>query len=247
LRRQQVDVVTTTEPKDTVSDEEEKVGDSDRTCSVLLKHDVRTVTPQPSASRHVSFFAGGSDIEVGQTVFSAGGTCVNTPIDGAVQNQQIIFEKVPPTPRPHDLRKPSGSFMAEVLHTLRTLVAPPTLSILIAFPIALVPSLKALFVTMPSSHIPNAPDGKPILFFIYDTASWVGNASVPLSLICLGAALATMKIPRPLTNLPLGSITSLAILKMFITPVVGILIVQGLTYKTNLIHPDDKVLRFVCM
>lgn len=34
---------------------------------------------------------------------------------------------------------------------------------------------------------------------------------------------------------------------MVIGPVFGVLVVQALTYHTNLIDPNDRVLRFVCI
>lgn len=130
---------------------------------------------------------------------------------------------------------------------LSSLPLPPSISIIISFTIALVTPLKALFVPIPSSHIPNAPDGQPPLAFIQDAATFIGAASVPLGLMCLGSALARLKVPRnEWGSLPIGAITSLAVAKILITPVLGVLICQGLT-MAGVIDPDDKVLRFVCM
>ncbi|KAF7983571.1 hypothetical protein HWV62_21168 [Athelia sp. TMB] len=134
------------------------------------------------------------------------------------------------------------------LNFLRSLLAPGSSTIIIALIISLVPSLKALFVAnVPNTHIPNAPDGLPPLNFILDTTTFIGAASVPLGLISLGSALARLKVPSgQWGQLPLGAIGGLAVGKVLITPVLGVLICEGLT-NVGVIDRDDKVLRFVCM
>ena len=165
-----------------------------------------------------------------------------------------ILEQLPSGPRLiARLRALTPARLRRVLATLRTalssLLSPPAFSILVSLPLALVPVLKALFVAPPAperSPIPNAPDGQPPLAFVLDTATFVGAASVPLGLICLGSAIARLQIPHHWSKLPVGSILSLAILKMVVTPVLGVLIVEGLT-NVGFIDKGDKVLRFVCM
>ncbi|KAJ7653127.1 auxin efflux carrier [Mycena polygramma] len=133
-----------------------------------------------------------------------------------------------------------ASFVVEVC-------APASLSIIISFPIALIHPLKGLFVEVPSPHIPSAPDGKPPLSFLFDTATFIGAASVPLGLVCLGSALARLEVPRGRWNhLPVGAILSMAFGRMLLMPVLGVLVVKGLT-NTGLISSDDKVLQFVCI
>ncbi|KDQ17492.1 hypothetical protein BOTBODRAFT_155504 [Botryobasidium botryosum FD-172 SS1] len=143
----------------------------------------------------------------------------------------------------------AGRIVDRTIRVLRSFMTPVTITICTSFVIALVKPLKDLFVpSIPSSSlIPLAPDGNPPLYFIYDTAQFLGNASIPLGLITLGSALAKMEIPRPLIKAPLGAILSLAACKMIILPVIGVCIVQGLTHPGGLIDPDDKVLRFVCI
>ncbi|KAJ3728028.1 hypothetical protein DFJ43DRAFT_1194077 [Lentinula guzmanii] len=84
-----------------------------------------------------------------------------------------------------------------IVSQLKTIVkstlTPASLSMIISIPIALVPSLKGLFTATTNSHIPYAPDGEPPLAFILDFASFMGAASVPLGLICLGYALARLR------------------------------------------------------
>jgi auxin efflux carrier family protein len=135
-----------------------------------------------------------------------------------------------------------------VCHFLKSFFTPPSTAILISFPIALIPQLKALFTPVPGTFIPPAPDGQPPLAFVLDATTFMGAASVPLGLICLGSALARLNLPKKgeWLTLPLGAIGSLAVARMLVMPVLGVLICQGLT-NIGIISKDDKVLRFVCM
>lgn len=138
-------------------------------------------------------------------------------------------------------RKSVGTF-------LKSFFSPITISILVAFPIALVPQLKALFVHVPGTYMSAAPDGQPPLAFIMDVISFIGNAAIPWALICLGSSLARLHIPKrgEWDKLPLGAIGSLAMGRLLLMPVIGVLLCEGLT-KIGFIPRDDKVLRFVCM
>ncbi|KAJ6551977.1 auxin efflux carrier [Mycena capillaripes] len=139
------------------------------------------------------------------------------------------------------------SIYANIRPFLRNLFLPGSIAILVSFVIALVPQLKALFVEVDGTHIPPAPDGGPPLAFIIDATSFIGAASVPMGLICLGSALARLSIPRGAWgSLPSGAILGLAIGKMLISPVLGVLICKGLI-NVNVISRDDKVLQFVCI
>ena len=124
-----------------------------------------------------------------------------------------------PSPRPpslhHLTHRHRVSKQGKAL--LSSLVPPPSISIIISFTIALVGPLKALFVPVPNSRIPNAPP----LAFVQDAATFIGAASVPLGLMCLGSALARLKVPRnQWKSLPVGAITSLAVGKILLTPVI---------------------------
>ena len=131
---------------------------------------------------------------------------------------------------------------------LKSFFSPVSVSIIVAFPIALVPQLKALFVQVPGTHMSAAPDGQPPLAFIMDIISFIGNAAIPWALICLGSSLARLHIPKrgEWHKLPLGAIGSLAMGRLLLMPVIGVLLCEGLT-KVGFIPRDDKVLRFVCM
>lgn len=155
-----------------------------------------------------------------------------------------------------------------VLDFVLSLFTPPTIALISGLVIALVTKLKVLFVAVTDGTFhPTAPvstlrhfgvggarsadplarlkDGDPPLAIILDTMSFLGAASVPLGLLVLGAALARMRLPRPISRLPLASIFGLAIAKLVILPVIGFLFVHALTFHTSTVPPSNKVLRFV--
>ena len=149
----------------------------------------------------------------------------------------------------HQGLRATKKIMSLGLAFMKSLLNPGTIAILVSLPIALIPSLKALFIEVPSVHMPSAPDGLPPLAFFFDTTTFIGAASVPLGLICLGSALARLNVPRDKEGwrlLPIGAITGIAVGKMIIMPVLGVLLVQGLV-KGGVIPRKDKVLQFVCM
>ena len=172
------------------------------------------------------------------------------------QNQDLPMHYTSPHPSTHSLplnnisRKNRKYFVTRqsIFQFLKSFFTPPSAAILISFPIALVPNLKALFTPVPGTFIPSAPDGQPPLAFVLDATTFMGAASVPLGLVCLGSALARMNLPKKgeWLSLPLGAIGSLAVIRMLVMPVLGVLICQGLT-NVGIISKDDKVLRFVCM
>lgn len=130
---------------------------------------------------------------------------------------------------------PAVRVAKSVMTFFRSLITPPTVSLLTALVIALVPALKALFVETDGVSYHAAPDGNPPLYVIYDTIKFVGAASVPLGLIVLGASLAKMSIPRPISRLPLASIACMSITKMVIMPIVGFFLVKHLATSTTIL------------
>jgi len=90
---------------------------------------------------------------------------------------------------------------------------------------------------------PVAPDGQPPLAFVLDTASFVGVASVPIGLICLGSALACLRL-RPAQTFPQGAITALPLARMVVMPLLGVGITRWLVHA-GFVGRDDKALQFV--
>lgn len=170
----------------------------------------------------------------------------DNPISAATTIVQHTVEEVemrsePTAPLRRRLARLGSSF-------LQTLIMPCSVSIILAFIISIIPVLKALFVPdVPGVNMSPAPDGQPPLAIILNTTTFIGGASIPLGLMTLGSALARMEIPvGRLRSLPLGAVGALAIGRMVIMPVLGVLIIQGLT-QVGLLDARDKVLRFVCM
>jgi predicted permease len=81
----------------------------------------------------------------------------------------------------------------------------------------------------------------------------IGGASVPTGLIILGASLGTLNlrhglppwyIPSTFSN-SRGSIVLMALLKLAVLPIIGVLWTQLLTFHTPLVKENQTMLRFV--
>ena len=146
-------------------------------------------------------------------------------------------------------RRPSYRLYSRLRHFLTELLKPIPIVIFLSLVIALVDPLKALFLPPSDSFQPRfrpaAPDGQPPLAFVLDTASFVGAASVPIGLICLGSALACLRL-RSGKTFPQGAITALALARMVVTPLLGVGITRWFA-RAGFVDRDDKVLQFVCM
>ncbi|KAL7411983.1 auxin efflux carrier [Mrakia frigida] len=132
-----------------------------------------------------------------------------------------------------------------------SIFTPITLSLLAAIIIALVPPLKALFVPnvegWTGTKIKLAPDGRPALAFIQETAVFIGAICVPGALILLGASFARLKVPKTWSALPIGAMLATTATKLVILPIIGVSFVQGLSAHTSLYPKEDKILSFVGM
>ncbi|GAA5959849.1 hypothetical protein JCM10213_008314, partial [Rhodosporidiobolus nylandii] len=149
---------------------------------------------------------------------------------------------------PHGRKSRAAHVLQSVKGFVLSLATPPTISLVLALLCALVNRLKALFTTVENyDWHPTAPDGDPPLAILLDTATFVGDASVPLGLLVLGSALARMRIPRPFSKLPLASIVALAVCKLVILPVFGFFFVRSLAKHTSIIDEDDRVLQFTAI
>lgn len=75
---------------------------------------------------------------------------------------------------------------------------------------------------------------------------FVGNIAVPMALILLGASFARMRIPRPISRLPIPAMLSVCTVKLAILPVIGIFMIQAMV-KKGFIPKDAKAELFVAM
>ncbi|KAF9218915.1 hypothetical protein BS17DRAFT_719315 [Gyrodon lividus] len=160
---------------------------------------------------------------------------------GVVQATETqIQDSAPSQPLPRRLLHICQNF-------IRGLANPCSLATIISLVMAVIPPIKALFIPgVSNTSIPPAPDGNPPLAFIMNTANFIGAASVPMGLITLGSALARLHVPRSqLRSLPIGAIVSLTAGRLVVTPILGILICQGLMH-VGLLDASNEVLRFVC-
>jgi len=169
---------------------------------------------------------------------------------GLTEDGKLTRPSSPDPPSHHSYPVAFFSRLTKMGSNLRTLPTAPTVAILLACPISVITPLKALFVPVRNANggliIPFAPDGAPPLAFVLDTTTFLGSVSVPLALICLGAALAKLKIPKGIRELPLGAISALTIGRLVLQPIIAVVTVEGLV-TAGLIDEADKVLRFAMM
>ena len=198
---------------------------------------------EPVAGLHEMFHSGAPTLAFP----SAAPTAVGLTEDGKLTRPSS------PAPPPHShysYRVPRFPRFTKMVSGLRTLPAPPTIALLLACPIAVLSPLKGLFVPVRNADgglvIPFAPDGAPPLAFVLDITTFLGGASVPLALLCLGAALAKLKITKGIRELPLGAISALMIGRMVLQPIIAIVTVEGLV-RVGMIDEANKVLRFAMM
>lgn len=150
------------------------------------------------------------------------------------------------TPSLHPPPSTSRRILLSIWSFFRPLVtSPPTVVLFVALVIALVPALRALFIASTSSTAfhPTAPDGAPPLAIIYETAEFVGNASVPLGLTILGASMAKLEIQRPFSRMPIASMIAMALVRCVFTAIAGFFLVEQLV-RSGMVASDARVLRF---
>ncbi|KAF3316122.1 Protein M3, variant 3 [Orbilia oligospora] len=137
----------------------------------------------------------------------------------------------------------TGRTKEKVMSIVRVVVTIPTMTLLSALVIAVVPQLRALFVPTTGVKMPNAPDGRPPLDFILQFASYGGQLSPVMGLAMLGAALSRITV----RHLPKGfwmSIAATCFLKLIVGPILGIIWIQGLKH-TPLIKDDQLMMQLV--
>ena len=231
--------------------------------SLVYKYLLGNSPPQPpvisAPQRKVGSTSSSTDIGEGEKSTSVQVTTLPHPEHGPTVLPVHVCSS--PTPVPS-----SDSRYRQFLRILSTLFAPINLVICASLCIALVQPLKALFVDVSADGGPSwkGPDGKPPLAFLIDTgssvsgdgrrnqlipsttAAFLGAITIPLSLVLLGASFARMKIPRPISRLPIAAILSVCVAKLVLLPIVGVLIVQAMV-RGGLIPQQNKVQIFVAM
>lgn len=140
------------------------------------------------------------------------------------------------TPPPSGLRR----FWAAV----SPFISPPGVSLVIALIVANVPPLKALFVRTSNFDMPSAPDSKPPLDVVMEIGKFAGPLVPIMGLTMLGAAMSRLTIK----SLPKGfwsTVSVMSVLKLVVSPIIGVVWTTQLMAHTSLIDPDDKMLQFV--
>lgn len=123
---------------------------------------------------------------------------------------------------------------------------PPSAALITAIIFTMIPPVRRLFYAASDStvqNIPDAPDGGPVLGFVMDFTSFVGNATVPLGLCMLGATMSRLGIGK----LPRGfwkSILLMAVFKLVVLPIIAIAWTQKMK-QLNWISPDNYMAIFV--
>ena len=125
--------------------------------------------------------------------------------------------------------------------TFWNFMRPNSVSLIISIAVAMAPPLKALFVKT-LFYMPSAPDKQPPLSFVMDLASYVGNASVPLGLLMIGATIARLqvdKMPPGFWKTALG----VTVARLIVLPIIGVCISLGFHHGGW--YAGDKLIWFV--
>ncbi|ODV96032.1 hypothetical protein PACTADRAFT_2334 [Pachysolen tannophilus NRRL Y-2460] len=126
---------------------------------------------------------------------------------------------------------------------LRNFLKPSAIALILSVTIAMIPWVKALFVST-SVSMPNAPDDEPPLSFLMDYFSYIGQAAVPIGLLLLGSTGARLKI----NSVPPGFWKCVLVLTSFrlcIMPIIGVLWVHRLQSAGWI--SDDKLAAFIML
>ncbi|ODQ82923.1 hypothetical protein BABINDRAFT_57018 [Babjeviella inositovora NRRL Y-12698] len=119
---------------------------------------------------------------------------------------------------------------------------PTSVTLIVSIAFAMIPWVKALFVSSNQVHLPDAPDGNPPLSFMMDFTSYVGAACVPIGLLLVGATLSRLTVKA----IPPGFLYTAAVITVFrlvAMPVLGCLVNWGFDRANFFV--DDDMLRFI--
>ncbi|KAJ3758355.1 auxin efflux carrier [Lentinula raphanica] len=140
------------------------------------------------------------------------------------------------------------TWLTRTLKSLSVIITPVTIALAISLPVSVIQPLKALFTDATASGGPDwtGPDGSPPLNFVMDTATFVGDLCIPLSLIILGASFARMSIPKHLSALPIPAMILVTLSKEVMVPIIGIFLTQAFV-GNGFIPKDNLAQRFVAI
>lgn len=135
-------------------------------------------------------------VDVGKTVIvpAKGKEEPILPLSSTPATGQAYSYHKPTSPKA-SIKKPS--IIKRIVNVLKSFLMPVSMAVMIALPCALIPPLRALFTRTDGwtgTRMPNAPDGKPPLSFILETAAFIGAVCIPAGLILLGASFARLKV-----------------------------------------------------
>ncbi|CCH62394.1 hypothetical protein TBLA_0H01060 [Henningerozyma blattae CBS 6284] len=125
-------------------------------------------------------------------------------------------------------------------YLLINFIRPASLGTLLGMTVALIPWVQALFVDT-YVHVHKAPDGEPVLNFLIDFTSYIGNACIPLGLLMLGGTMARLEVG----SLPKGFLITAAAMtccRLIVLPIIGIIWANKL-YNINWL--ETPVSKFV--
>lgn len=127
-----------------------------------------------------------------------------------------------------------------LVYGLINFIRPASLGALLGIIVAMIPWVKACFV-ITYVHVHNAPDGLPVLNFLMDFTSYIGNACVPLGLLMLGGTLARLEVKTlPKGFLRVGIL--MTFFRLMVIPIIGVAWANKL-YKLNWL--DTVIGKFV--
>ncbi|CCX04587.1 Similar to Protein ECM3; acc. no. Q99252 [Pyronema omphalodes CBS 100304] len=163
--------------------------------------------------------------------------------EDTIQEQPTV-NPATPVQIPSEVIPAARGWKSRVWEHLQPFLAPPALAMIAGLIVANISPLKALFVPTDQYKMPNAPDHRPPLDFIMEICNFGGSAVPMIGTILLGAALARLKI----NGLPKGfwkSALGMAVLKLVVGPIIGLVWTTQVMTRTGLIDPNDKMLLFV--
>lgn len=127
-----------------------------------------------------------------------------------------------------------------IVYFLINFIRPASLGASLGIIVSMIPWVKACFVHT-NVHVHNAPDGEPVLNFLMDFTSYIGNACVPLGLLLLGGTLARLqvkKLPKGILRVAL----TMTVFRLMVIPIIGVAWANKL-YKMNWL--DTVIGKFV--